>query len=145
MSISSRFAVATHILTLLALENKGNPTTSEYLAGSAGTNPVVIRRILSPLDKAGLVKTCSGVGGGVQLARDPRQITLRDVFQAVERPNTLFSLGKRKKNLSCICSRNIDPIMEAVFQGAETAVSDTLSQTTLAQVAQQVIEAEGRD
>ncbi len=144
MSISSRFAVATHVLTLLALENKDEPTTSEYLAGSAGTNPVVVRRILSLLGKAGLVVAFSGSGGGAKLARMPHQITLRDVFQAVERSEYLFSLGQRKKNLRCICSRNIEPIIQDVFQQAEIAMTDTFTGITIAQVAQQVVEAESK-
>jgi len=144
MSISSRFAIATHVLTLLALENKDEPTASECLAGSAGTNPVVIRRLLGLLGKAGLVVTFPGSGGGTKLTRMPQQITLRDVFQAVEQPQHLFSLGKRKKNLHCICSRNIDPSIEDVFQQAENSILDTYDGITIAQIAQQIVEAEIR-
>ncbi|MBV9496028.1 MAG: Rrf2 family transcriptional regulator, partial [Acidobacteria bacterium] len=48
MTQSSRFATAVHILTLLAGENE-EPLTSDYIAGSVNTNPVVIRRLLGIL------------------------------------------------------------------------------------------------
>ena len=55
MSINSRFTVTVHILALLALEQK--PLSSKYIAASVNTNPVVIRRILGLLSRAGLVTT----------------------------------------------------------------------------------------
>ncbi|MFQ5616876.1 MAG: Rrf2 family transcriptional regulator [Anaerolineales bacterium] len=134
--MSSRFTVAVHILALLAIEKKAEPTTSEYLARSAGTNPVVIRRILSPLRKAGLVNVQPGVGGGAILARRPEQITLRDVYRIVG--EELFSYGSRKKNPFCICNRNLEPVLTGVFQNAQNALENALAETTVAQIAQEI-------
>ena len=83
MRPSSRFTVAIHILTLLAHGAPGEPVTSEYVAGSVSTNPVVIRRLLAG-SCARLVRSQGGPGGGWLLLAAPRDITLRDVFQAVE-------------------------------------------------------------
>ena len=53
MSTSSRFAVAVHILTLLA--SADGPVPSSLIAGSVGTNPALIRRLVAQLADAGLV------------------------------------------------------------------------------------------
>src|SRR3712207_248133 len=67
MAASSRFAVAVHILTLLA-DAGGEPVTSEYIAASVNTNPSLIRRLLSALARAGLTTSQLGTGGGALLA-----------------------------------------------------------------------------
>jgi Rrf2 family protein len=137
--ISSRFTVAVHILALLAIEGKAEPTTSEYLARSASTNPVVIRRILAMLGKAGFVEAQPGASGGVRLARLPEQITLLDVYQAVEK-GEIFSFGSREYNPFCICGRSLEPVMRNVFHQAEAALAQTLAEMTIAQVAQEIKE-----
>ena len=143
MVMSSRFAVAVHIMTLLAIEKKDEPTTSDYLARSASTNPVVIRRILSQLRKAGLVTAQPGAGGGSKLARNPEQITLLVVYEAVE-DGELFSLGSREQNPYCVCSLTIGPFWANVFRKAEKAMGDTLALITIAQIAQEVEEHEAQ-
>lgn len=52
MSISSRFAVGVHILSLIEM-NKDGVSSSEFLAGSVNTNPALIRKIIGMLKKAG--------------------------------------------------------------------------------------------
>jgi DNA-binding IscR family transcriptional regulator len=82
MSTSSRFAVAVHILTLLAQAE--GPVPSSMIAGSVGTNPALIRRMIGALTEAGFVTTTMGSTGGAMLARPASQITLLEVFQATE-------------------------------------------------------------
>ena len=83
MTASSRFPAATHILTALHW-NEGQLLSSEQLAVTVNTNPVVIRRVLGMLRKAGLVTTLPGGRGGSKLARSPQQSTLLAGYQAVE-------------------------------------------------------------
>lgn len=134
---SSRFSLAVHILTLLAIEQKDEPTTSEYLAQSAGTNPVVIRRILAMLGKAGLVVAQPGASGGVKLTRAAADINLQQIYKAVEN-RALFSFGSREHNPHCICGRSLEPVMKNIFHQAETALEETLASITVAQVAAEV-------
>ncbi len=72
---NSRLSVAVHILALLAL-NKGQPLTSDYIARSVNTNPVVIRRLLGRLRRIGLVRSQGGIGGGWDLVRGADLISL---------------------------------------------------------------------
>jgi DNA-binding IscR family transcriptional regulator len=66
MKISSRFTVAVHILPLIAME-ESTTCTSEWIAGSVNTNPVIIRRVVGKLKKAGLVNVRPGTGGAFLL------------------------------------------------------------------------------
>src|SRR5688500_19373399 len=79
--VATRFAVAIHILLLLATEPTGQ-ATSTRLAASVSTNPVVIRRLAGQLARAGLVRIRRGPGGA-QLARPAAEITLADVWRAM--------------------------------------------------------------
>ena len=62
MSISSRFSVGIHILSLIEF-NKDGVSSSEYLAESVNTNPALIRKIIGMLKKAGLVEVHPGIAG----------------------------------------------------------------------------------
>jgi DNA-binding IscR family transcriptional regulator len=83
MATSTRFAVGAHLLTALAV-NPGKVLRSEDVADSANTNPVVVRRLFSLMTTAGLIRARLGPGGGFELARPASDITLRDVFAALE-------------------------------------------------------------
>ncbi|MFK8025543.1 MAG: Rrf2 family transcriptional regulator, partial [Ilumatobacter sp.] len=80
--VNSQLPIALHILGFLTSRN-GEPLTSEVMASTYGTSPVVLRRVLAKLQRAGLVETRRGASGGSLLARDPRTITLRDAYEAV--------------------------------------------------------------
>jgi Rrf2 family protein len=137
MRINSRFTVATHILTLLALQQQA--LSSAAIAGSVNTNPVVIRRILGDLSKAGLVVTQQGTEGGTTLARPGDTITLLDIYRATEEAG-LFALHHSAPNPLCPCGRNIQPLLGPVFTQAEAALEGVLAQTTVAELAQSIAE-----
>ena len=86
MSANSRMTVAVHILSFMILwaQKHPEPATSERIAHSVNTNPVVIRRLLGLLQKGGLVKSQRGVDAGWRLAKRPTAITMLDVYKAVE-------------------------------------------------------------
>jgi Rrf2 family protein len=130
MRRSSRFVVATHIVTLLAY-GKGEAMTSDYIAGSVNTNPVVIRRILALLAAARLVETQEGAGGGVRLAKAAKAITLKEVYCAVE-SDPLFSLHPQDPNPACPVGGTIQTALESTLDDAELALRKSLASTTVA-------------
>jgi Rrf2 family protein len=136
MTSNSRFTVAIHILTLLAFAGP-EPCTSDYIAGSVNTNPVVIRRLLARLREAGLVASQGGPGGGWQLRREPAAITLAEVYRAVE-PTELFPLHAAEPNPVCPVGRTIQQALEATFRDARTALERDLARTTIASLVAQV-------
>jgi Rrf2 family protein len=137
MSTSSRFAVAVHVMTLMARAGD-EAITSEAVAESVNTNPVVIRRILCELARAELVVSQKGAGGGSRLARTPEQITLLDVYQAVETKN-VFCLHRQRPSRYCPVGGRIEAVLEDVLEEVNTAVEAVLSRRTLADVLEETM------
>lgn len=136
MTSSSRFAVALHLL--VALANLGEDgATSERLAGSVNTNPVVVRRILGLLAKAGFVTGQGGRSGGYRLAADPRKLTLDSVLRAVE-PDGMFTVHENPPNRVCQVSCSIKEVLGGVFARAEASMHDRLRETTVADLLRRV-------
>ncbi len=140
MSYSSRFTVSVHTLAMLALSEDG-PVTSEFIAHSVNTNPVVIRRILGVLGRAGLVDTHPGAGGGSTLARTPEKITLLEVYHLMENGG-LFPLHTQQPSDECICGRHIQTVLLDIFTRASGAMETVLAGVTVADVARDIAERE---
>lgn len=90
MRFSTQLSMAIHILAFLAM-HRDMEITSKDLAGSIGTNPVVVRRLMGKLKRGGFVYSRSGVAG-LTLAKEPAHITLWEVFEAVEAKDSLFTI-----------------------------------------------------
>jgi Rrf2 family protein len=138
--MNSRFAVATHILTLVA-EGQGQPVTSEYIAASVNTNPSFVRRLLSQLTRAGLTTSQLGAGGGALLAKPAGGITLRDVYRAVDEDG-IFGLHQEQPNPACPVGRNIQAMLQTRFDAATRALEAELDHTTIADLTAEVAERE---
>ena len=136
MPTSTRFAVAVHILTALAVSD-GKPMRSEDLAWSANTGAVVVRGLLSRLSDAGLTRSQLGAGGGSLLAKPARKIRLLDVYAAVE-DTELFSLHRTPPCESCAVGGNILEAIQPVLDRARKALEAELAKTTVADVAAEV-------
>jgi len=130
MAASCRFAFAVHVLAVLALRRATGGACSDTLAGSVNTNPVVIRRLLSQLRKAGLVKTHKGACGGSALADAPGKITLDTVYRAIE-PEPAYGPHRKKPNQRCPVGAGIERVLDEVFTSAQAALETELAHRTL--------------
>jgi len=140
--MNSRFAVATHILTLLE-QSRGEPVTSEFIAGSVNTNPSLVRRLLGVLAKAGLTTSQMGTGGGALLARPASRITLGDVYRAVgEGGGELFAMHRERPNPACPVGRSIQAVLERRLDAAERVLEAELDRTTIAELGRDLAGAE---
>jgi Rrf2 family protein len=124
--------MAVHVLAVLAYKD-GDRVTSELLARSVNTNPVVIRRLLLALQEARLVETRKGAGFGSRLSRSAARINLGEVFRAVEQEEA-FCLPPKKPNQACPVGHCIQAALEQVFSSALRAMKQDLARTTLADV-----------
>ncbi|HLA79495.1 MAG TPA: Rrf2 family transcriptional regulator [Vicinamibacteria bacterium] len=131
--LSSRFAVAVHVLAVQAVMSD-RVLTSDFLAGSVNTNPVVVRRILGMLRRAGLVVVQPGPGGGSRLAKPPNRIRLAEVYRAVEK-GELLALHKSPPSRFCPVGRNIGGVLAEIFCDAEGALEKALEKRSLDEVA----------
>lgn len=135
-TISSKVAVAVHVLAYLAWR-RGEPVTSETIASSVNTHPVVVRRIVGSLRNAGLVSVQPGVGGGAQLAREPGEVSLLDVYRAVEEKESLFAVHAGPKR-HCGIGSNIRDVLCGVFCHAQQGMEAVLAGVTVSDVLRQV-------
>ena len=135
MATSSRFAVSVHVLATLALSE--DPVPSNLLAKSASTGAVVIRQLLGRLRAADLVACRLGKGGGAYLTRSADEITLLEVFDAVETPG-LFCTHRCAPSAKCFVGRNVLAALGKVTARAEAAMRAELAGTTIQQLAEQI-------
>lgn len=135
MRIANRFAIAVHILSLLGTFPEER-ATSEWMAGSIGANPVIVRNIIGMLRRAELVTTQQGAAGAA-LTRPLSKITFLDVYKAVEMREELFSMHQNP-NPNCPVGGNIQGTLEAVFTRAQQEMEAQLARTTLAQTVREI-------
>ena len=135
--VSTRFAVAAHILLMVATDGSA-PLTSQRLASSINTNPVVIRRITGQLARAGLVRVRRGPGGA-ELTRPAEAITLEDVWRAVHAraEGPLLPLHANP-DTRCPVGCRVHAVLGEAFGQAERSLERALARTTLADLLQEV-------
>ncbi|MEP3299972.1 MAG: Rrf2 family transcriptional regulator [Pseudoruegeria sp.] len=131
MKRNSRLSLALHTLGHMA----GEPTrvrTSADIAEHAGTNPVVVRRVLGKLREAGLLTSEKGHAGGWRLARTPDQITLADVYLALG--ENLVATGGDVELSACSVEHVLQKKVASVLDDVERSLVAQLALTTIAEV-----------
>jgi Rrf2 family protein len=141
VSANSRLTIAVHALAWLALAHRRGRDwlTSDEVAASVNTNPVILRRSLGDLHRAGLVAVRRGAGAGWRLAREPAQISLLQVYEAVT-PEPLFAMHHTEPNLECPVGFGIRPTLGGVYAGVEAALRNSLAGTSIADVLERTLE-----
>jgi len=129
MNKNSQLSDVLHVLLHMA-EGDG-PVTSEVLAASMKTNPVVLRRLMGGLRDAGFVVSQKGHGGGWVLSCALDRITLSDVYQALGAPK-LVSLGFREDNPSCLVALAVNDALAGAAHEAEALLLKRFGAVTLA-------------
>lgn len=129
MNVSTRYTVALHLLTLLAAR-PDEALTSEFLADSVNTNPVVVRRLMKTLREVGWVSSRPGTGGGWELTVNPGHLTLAVVRQAMNEGSP-FAMHNQQPNPHCPVGRNIQQALGHFYKRAENAMDAELARTTI--------------
>ncbi len=142
MAANSRMTIAVHALAWMALAQRRGVEllTSDQVAASVNTNPVIIRRSLGDLGRAGLVRVRHGAGAGWSLARAPGEITLLEVYDAVGQESP-FGMHHTEPNLECPVGRGIRPALSQVYGEIEQAVRRELALVSVADVLRETLRA----
>lgn len=128
---NTQFAVAIHVLALLG-GVQGTPVSSDTMANSAAVSPVYLRRVLGRLREAGLVESRSGPNGGWQLLRAPSEISLGDVWRAVQDSATLFGLHAVQPG--CPVGASVTETLSGIDRQLTSSVEVELDGITVASV-----------
>ena len=134
---SSKLSVAVHIMSVIAFTD-GQPVTSEYIASSINTNPALVRRLMSRLSKAQLIKTSTKIGV-TGLAKKAEDITLLDIFLSVEENPDLFDIDGNT-NHSCPVGAKIEGVLKGLYKDIQAATENRMSSVTLADITKEFIE-----
>ena len=134
MGQNSRFPLAVHVLVALSFRPK-QFISSDALSGTCHTNPVVVRRVVAALRRAGCVMSQAGVAGGARLARPAGRITLLEVYQALG-GGDVFRM--HHPNPACPIGKRIPDALAAFLPKAEQALERSLAGVTVRDVAKRV-------
>lgn len=131
MQIGTKFSVSIHILLSVEVFKNNHKITSDFIASSVNTNPVVIRKLMILLREAGLIHIAAGTGG-IDLTRTPSEITLLDIYKAVE-PEKNWNLFKIHNDTApgCAIGGNIDNLLNPPFRKVQTAFENELDDISL--------------
>ena len=136
MSANARLTTAVHVLTWIAFDRRGTDkeiATSQRIATSVNTNPVVIRRCLGELRAAGIVRAVRGRGGGWVLTREPAEITLLDVYRALG-SEPIFGRHAAPPDAECYVGHGIVATLDEVYDEATERVKQVFASTTIRDV-----------
>ena len=134
MRISSRFTIAVHVLICIETFKNDYKVTSDFLASSVNVNPVIIRRLLQQLKKAGIVSVTRG-SGGTDIEKPLDKITLFDIYDAVEcvEDSGLFHFHENPSQL-CPVGKNIHSILDSRLEQIQRAMEQEMKSVTIQNV-----------
>ena len=129
---NSQFAMSVHVLAMLA-NNCDERIKSGYIAKSVNTNAVVIRRLLSDLHEADLVVSRTGYSGGTCLMRQPDEIQLLEVYEALSH-DEIFGLHPKEPDQDCDIGSTITTVLGRLQTEIRDAVREKFAGYTLQDV-----------
>ena len=118
------------------------PVSSRELAELQGVSPTIVAKIFPKLEKAGLVISTDGISGGYRLARDPADISMLDVIDAIEGDRRLFDCKEVRQ--SCALFGGTPPAwvsggvcgVHAVMLRAEKSMRAEMARTSILDLAE---------
>lgn len=126
---NTRFATAIHIMTLLAKVPQ-EWLTSEWIAGSINVNPVIVRKELGGLRKAGLITSRLGKDGGSRLSKNAKEISISEIYSAVKN-NEVLGKKNQNPNPACNIGKEINSQLSLMFEETDQLVKGFLSDKSL--------------
>ncbi|MHB1361708.1 MAG: RrF2 family transcriptional regulator [Thermoleophilia bacterium] len=131
MQLTRQADYAIRALLHLSSQEPGNVVQTKEIASSEGIPEKYLPTIMRTLARAGLVRTLRGNQGGVLLARQPDEINLREVIEAIEEPIVLNRCLRDEGE----CDREGSCPVHPVWDRIQQALIDRLESTTFADLA----------
>ena len=134
MQITSKFTIAVHVITAIDYFKDHEKVTSNFLAGSVGANPVIVRNVMGNLKEAGIIDISQGKSG-ISLAKKLDDITFYDIYKAVDSVSDegLFHFHENP-NANCPVGRNIHKAVDEKLLKVQQAMETEMKQITLSDV-----------
>jgi Rrf2 family protein len=130
--VTAEFLVASHALVFLA--HQGRSCSSEEIAKNVCTNPARVRKVLSKLEKAGLVEAKNGYLGGFSLNKAPAEITLLDALDALDETLVAPRWRSGDVDMDCRIASGMADVMDGVLADVNRSGRATLQAVTVAEL-----------
>ena len=132
--ISGKFAITTHILTLLA-KFPNDFLASDFIAGSLNIHPVLVRKEIANLKKNQLIESKEGKNGGVKLNVSPSNLTLEKIFK-ITFDKASLGFSKNEPNPKCPVGIKINDNLSDLYEDLNQTISNQLAKITLEEFVQ---------
>jgi Rrf2 family protein len=133
--INNQFSVGVHIMTALG-DSQGQEVTSAHVTASVRAHEALVRRVLSKLVKAGLVRASRGRNGHTSLAKPPNRISLLDIYKALD-PPPVFSIHHYPEEKSCRASCTHKEALQGVLNDTQRDFENSLKKRMLSELIDQ--------
>ena len=137
MQISSRFTIAVHIITCIDYFHEERSMTSDFIASSVGVNPVMIRQIILQLKAAGIVEVSRGKGG-IILSRPLEDITLYDIYEAVESVKGRLFRFHENPNPDCPVGKKIHSALDETLDDIQAVLEEKMRSITARDISSKI-------
>ena len=128
MKISTKGRYALRLMLDLAIYGGGEPVSLKDVAGRQKISDKYLEQIVTPLSRAGLVRSVRGAGGGYLLTRLPGEYTVGDILRPLEGDLAPVECATDAQ----FCHRCEECVTVALWQEIHKAVSQVVDNTTLA-------------
>jgi Rrf2 family transcriptional regulator, iron-sulfur cluster assembly transcription factor len=133
MRVTTKGRYAVRAVLKLTMSDQSKPISIRYLAESEEISPEFLEQIFFRLRKAGVIKSTRGPGGGFMLNRDPSEISIKDIFDAVGEEINL-SPCTSESDPDFICSRENRCLAHNMWMEAAQVVRGYFSEVTIQKV-----------
>ncbi|MFC1999594.1 RrF2 family transcriptional regulator [Chloroflexota bacterium] len=127
MRLSTRGRYGTRALLDIALHSDGSPVPLKDIARRQDISLQYLEQLLSPLVRAGIIKSTRGARGGVVIGRPPEQIKLSQVVQLLEGSVAPVKCVDEPQE----CPRSVYCVTRDVWSDVNRAILEILESTTI--------------
>ena len=128
MKISTKGRYALRLMVDLALSGQGQPISQKDVAQRQQLSDKYLEQIVTPLSRAGLVRSVRGAGGGYLLTRRPEEYTVGEILRPLEGDLAPVECATDAQ----FCERSGQCVTVELWQQIHRAVSEVVDRTTLA-------------
>jgi len=132
MRLSTKGEYGTRALLDMALYQTGSPIPLKEIARRQAIPVQYLEQLVSPLIKAGIVRSIRGAGGGVTLAKPPDQIKISQVIETLEGSMAPVKCVDDPR----VCSRSDFCVIRDVWEEVRRATKQVLESTTVQDLAE---------
>ncbi|MGB9683215.1 MAG: RrF2 family transcriptional regulator [bacterium] len=124
LRLSTRARYGLRALTSLARHYNEGPIMARLIANEEDISENYLEQIMEPLKKAGLVRSIRGSQGGFILARNPKDIKIKEAIDILEGPinliDCLIDPSICKRSDTCLTRKLWETIRENIIKVTET-------------------------